>query len=56
MRSGKHHHLKTLLTAVFHHFINGLSNVVYISWNGSQYSTYTSHGSNFLLREALRLS
>jgi len=55
MRSGKHRHLKTMHAAVFYHFINGLWNVVYISWNGSPYGTYTSHRSGFLLREAFRL-
>jgi len=35
MRLGKHHHLKTLHTAVFYLYINRLSNVVYISRNSS---------------------
>jgi len=36
-------------------WLYGLSNVVYMSWSGSQHGTNTSPGSNFLLREALRL-
>jgi len=35
--------------------VNGSSNVVYISTNGSQHATYTKQGSNFLLREAMKL-
>jgi len=54
MRSSKHQHFKTLHTAVFYLYINGLSNV-YISWSGSQHGTYTSIESNFLLKEPLRL-
>jgi len=55
MTSNKHRHFKTLHTVVFYPDINALSNVVYISWSGSQHGTYTSQGSYFLLREALRL-
>jgi len=53
-RSGKHQHFKTAHAAVLYLYINGLSNVVYISWSGSQHGTYTSI-SNFILREQLML-
>jgi len=43
LRSDKNRHLKTLYAAVFYLHINALSNVVCVSWSGSNSQGITPH-------------